>query len=422
MKKNLIFLAVCLTAIFAFTSCNGNKVDDPTLDVEYSDTVIPSKGQATFPVTIKSNTDWEITKVEADDWFTVEPMTGSKDGNVNINIQANTDEDERTSTLTVKAGGTLTRNIVLKQAGYSATLGVTFNNEEILWDGGEVKFKIQSNVEWTITSSESWAVVNPATGNGNKDITVKVTESNSSTTSNRTATLTIAAKDDATLTKEIDIVQLKGSDATILGTWNFNGYHCFFDTEIPFTAELKYYKDDRYYFLFPGLTPEGEVYSHVRFYVTYKSSVEGDNGKGALYFNASKDVIDIMDGEEYYQTVIGYKERGADAIKFLTLSAQGDGLGMAFSADENAIIFAQQVNVTGENNQDLGPHFFGLGTYYVNEVENTAYYNYAFGEITATRGTSGAPQNINNAGRTLTPVEMNMFIPAKPYSYKSIRK
>ena len=73
-------------------------------------------------------------------------------------------------------------------------------------------FKVTSNVAWTVTSSEAWAIVSPAegTGEGNVNITLTALEPGSP---DRTATITVAAKDYAGVTETVTIEQIAPAPA-----------------------------------------------------------------------------------------------------------------------------------------------------------------------------------------------------------------
>ena len=85
--------------------------------------------------------------------------------------------------------------LIYSRTGIFRTQPLTFNTSVSLIEASYMaeqhSFTINSNVEWTIVSDQNWCTVQPLSGNGNRDITVSVSENNTGTL--RTATLTITA-------------------------------------------------------------------------------------------------------------------------------------------------------------------------------------------------------------------------------------
>ncbi|MFV0328683.1 MAG: cellulase family glycosylhydrolase [Dysgonomonas sp.] len=80
-----------------------------------------------------------------------------------------------------------------------STESISFTNE-----GGDKDIHIKTNQKWSMSSSESWCTVNPASGEGTG--TIKITLSATANTSNdlRTSVLTVSA---GGITKEVNITQ-----------------------------------------------------------------------------------------------------------------------------------------------------------------------------------------------------------------------
>ncbi|MBQ5814619.1 MAG: BACON domain-containing protein, partial [Flavobacteriales bacterium] len=64
---------------------------------------------------------------------------------------------------------------------------------EIAANATSATFAISSNVQWTISSSDTWATVSPTSGQGNA--TINITSQTQTTHSSRSMTFTIKSKD-----------------------------------------------------------------------------------------------------------------------------------------------------------------------------------------------------------------------------------
>jgi len=123
-------------------------------------------------------------------WLTVSPTTGSNNGAIILTATVNTG-DSRTATVTVSSTGLASKTIIVTQAA-QATLQVSSNTLTIFKDANSTaSVTVTSNIDWTVSSDQSWLKVSPSSGKGNKSI-VFIAEANSSLNP-RTATVIIAA-------------------------------------------------------------------------------------------------------------------------------------------------------------------------------------------------------------------------------------
>ena len=103
--KSIFAVAMVLGAAFGFASCTPQ--DEPTTaepKVELSvSTLNFSKFEGSQSVDIKSNSEWTVEVEESDDWVTVTPMSGSKNGKITISIPENLTGKVRTATVKVYA-------------------------------------------------------------------------------------------------------------------------------------------------------------------------------------------------------------------------------------------------------------------------------------------------------------------------------
>ena len=148
-------------------------------------------------VTVVSNVSWTVSSNEPS-WLTVSPTAGSKEGVITVKVADNQTTSQRIATITV-SGGNIKRTISVTQAGGLVSItALSFS-----YKGEEKTVSIQSNTSWSVTSNEtSWLTVSPTSGSNSG--TVTVTAKAYTSTSERTAILTIKAGD---LTQTINVTQ-----------------------------------------------------------------------------------------------------------------------------------------------------------------------------------------------------------------------
>jgi hypothetical protein len=150
-----------------------------------------ASGVANVNVKVQPGCQWTASSAAL--WATINSgASGVGDGVVMITVAANPTSTSRSATLTI-AGikVNLTQAGVVSSCSYSVTpTSLTIGNV-----GGNVGFNVlaQTGCPWTALSAASWATINAsASGKGNGVVTITVASNQSST--NRTASLTIAGK------------------------------------------------------------------------------------------------------------------------------------------------------------------------------------------------------------------------------------
>ncbi len=149
-------------------------------------------------VTVTANGPW--TAAISDNWIAVDKEEGvAGETQVTVFVRPNETGAERTGTVTF-TNRTKTAVLTVKQNGEFVRTSVqNISTAEL-----EATFEVTSNVDWTVTSSESWAKVAPAEGNGNAAVTVTMDPLASGT---RTAQITVAAKNIEGLTSVVTLEQ-----------------------------------------------------------------------------------------------------------------------------------------------------------------------------------------------------------------------
>jgi uncharacterized protein (TIGR02145 family) len=195
MKANKTLWSVCaslLMGVALFTACSeDNPVVEPTLSI--SKTPISATVQGgTFTIAVTSNTNWTAessNKTVA----VVTPESGTNNGNVTVNVLANTTSEARTATITIKAGD-LSESVAVTQEPNTGqkVLSVAPTSISGSYTAGNYSIAVTSNTDWTVASSGAWATISPASGSNNGTITVVLAANEGAV---RSATITVTAAD-----------------------------------------------------------------------------------------------------------------------------------------------------------------------------------------------------------------------------------
>jgi len=136
------------------------------------------------------NTYWTITSSES--WLTVSSLTGTGDASITITALENTSTSPRTATVTIAGTSVEPKTITVTQKGVAIYLNASVASLPLgSAEGANGTFDITSNTTWTASSSETWLMVNNASGFGN--VTITVTAQKNPTINTRNATVTIKA-------------------------------------------------------------------------------------------------------------------------------------------------------------------------------------------------------------------------------------
>jgi hypothetical protein len=160
--KNFYFVAVLLlTACLSFTSC-GKDETDPVKDVTLNVTGFSENAVAftasEISITVElsdQNTDWRVKSSES--WLTCDPMRGTGSGSFKAKVAANSDETERTATVTVYLTDkeTVKKEFIVKQQPYSANFD--FEDSGLFSDKA-----VAVHYFWSEWNAEQYAKATPA--------------------------------------------------------------------------------------------------------------------------------------------------------------------------------------------------------------------------------------------------------------------
>lgn len=153
-------------------------------------------------MTVTATAAWTISKIEGSDWLTIKPEAGGAGtSQVTLTAAENTTTGSRTSTITVKSGE-LTKSISVSQSAANPEMSLGTSSLDFAAGSGSKMFRISSNTMWAISSDKNWCSVSPTSGSNDGSVTVSVEENTS--TSERTATITVES---ATITRTLAVTQ-----------------------------------------------------------------------------------------------------------------------------------------------------------------------------------------------------------------------
>ncbi len=142
-------------------------------------------GSTTFSVV--SNTGWTVASNQG--WCTVTP-SGNSSGTITATFTENTLLTARVANVTVIVSGLSPVVVTVTQAGATPVLNVTPSTQNVTAPAGNTAFTVASNTAWNAVSNQSWCTVTPS-GSGNGSVTATYTQN--TTTSARTASITVSA-------------------------------------------------------------------------------------------------------------------------------------------------------------------------------------------------------------------------------------
>lgn len=170
MMKKALFMLAMLTCIFA--SCSDGGSDEPSNPTPKPEEVkseitldngIVTNGlsfgvaQGEQSVSFTTNTNWTLSiaaTTGGSTWCKASATSGSKGtANVKFTVTENTDYDDRSVSVTIKAG-TASKTFTITQKGADALL-VTTKKYEVAQAGGKIEVEVKANIEYQLAVSET---------------------------------------------------------------------------------------------------------------------------------------------------------------------------------------------------------------------------------------------------------------------------
>jgi hypothetical protein len=153
-------------------------VDPSNRDVGYE------AGQTSFEV--RSNISWIVS--EEVEWLSVDPMSGSGNGTLNVDFEENEETEDREGVITITGGG-IERHVSINQMA-APMLTVSPTSCSISSGSCDTILVVESNIDWSVGIDEEWISVSPTSGSGNDNLQVHIEEN--SEVNPRSALLTIS--------------------------------------------------------------------------------------------------------------------------------------------------------------------------------------------------------------------------------------
>lgn len=151
--KTLKLMIAAAVALFAVVGCSEDTTED-ALTMGTTEISVPAAG-STQPLNFTANTSWTVSSDQ--DWITFDRMSGNAgEATVNMTVDPNPDYENRTATVTIKAGTKTTLFKVVQK------MLETFSAEFVYEVGPEeqtIEFAMESNKEYEFLigeECESW--------------------------------------------------------------------------------------------------------------------------------------------------------------------------------------------------------------------------------------------------------------------------
>lgn len=222
-KKDFLWslLAVMMAATLSvgLSSC---KDPDPTLNVSTDKVEFDARGDGDGDVYITAeHTGWVASVPNGSSWINLSIKEGNGSSPLTISVKeynTSTKEQEGTVRITSTSGG-LMREISVIQKGANAQLSIEKTELQFDAEGGSQSVKISSNSDWTISSDPAWVNVNPGSGSGEKNVTIKVSENTSNDARKCELHITL---DDNSMEEILTIEQAKPQNVLSVGSNDIN--------------------------------------------------------------------------------------------------------------------------------------------------------------------------------------------------------
>ncbi len=200
MKK--VVFSLLLSSMIVFTGCSsddegggnsnpggGTPSGATTITVTPESATIDFNKQ-TLEFTITGAADWSITSDS--DWATVSPSGGLKNKAIVVtaSVSANTNQETRTATLTIKSGSERKNVTITQTPDEKASV-----DPRTLSLGGQATTRsvvITSNVDWTLSADQSWIKTNTTSGTAG-EVSVEISVDENDTKEARSGKITITS-------------------------------------------------------------------------------------------------------------------------------------------------------------------------------------------------------------------------------------
>lgn len=152
--------------IIIATGC-GKKVE---VSFATSEINVAPEGGAT-EVVLTSNGEW--TSNSTPDWLMVSPASGNGSATIVVTAEPNNGTEERSGEITVSSKDN-SATLIVRQSARSAFIELNPASIECDYDGGNFEVSVASNVDWEVTSTSDWVLIEPVAGSQEAVLSVTI--------------------------------------------------------------------------------------------------------------------------------------------------------------------------------------------------------------------------------------------------------
>lgn len=356
MGKSFRLFGMALMGIFLCASCSSENdknepsvPKDPIEDFEQGDMNFTEKaGEQSF--TFTANVDWNLSVASTSNgasWCTVSPNKGSAGTQtIKVNVSENDTYDNRSVTITLKAG-TESKYFVVTQKQKDAIL-LTSDKFEVNQKGGTIHVEVKANVEYTAEIGETckdWIKESPNT-RGLNTTTKTYTIATNEDTEKREGSIVFS---DGTQTETVHVYQT-GGDIILLTQ---NEYYADAAGE-NITVELK--SNCEYEVEMPDVdwvheTQTRGMSSHTLYYTIDANESYDSREAKIVYRNKAKETADTLTITQAQKDaiILGQKE--------ITVKSEGETIEVKLSANVNYEVEMPDVDwITTASTRGLTEH------------------------------------------------------------------
>lgn len=161
----------------------GKEADKITISKTTID--IPTE-EGNFTLTFTTNTAWSASSYAS--WCTLSATSGEAGNhNITVSFTGNPEKSDRTAKITLQAGTATQEITVIQYRQESITVAQT--TYEVSFEAGEINIKVESNTDYTISTSSDWI-----SGKGPENGSIKLTLEKNPMLKSREAVITLKGK------------------------------------------------------------------------------------------------------------------------------------------------------------------------------------------------------------------------------------
>lgn len=150
---------------------------------------IPSSANSNATFNITSNINWNVNSDQT--WLAINKHSGSNADTIKVTALQNPASNTRSAKVIISGVGVTSDTITVTQSAATASLSVSPITLSIApADNSSATFDIASNISWTVSSDQAWLTISNTSGTDSATITV--TASANTTTSLRSAIITVS--------------------------------------------------------------------------------------------------------------------------------------------------------------------------------------------------------------------------------------